>query len=1299
MRKANRILAWIIVLTLILGTIGVNPIYVNAADSFTVSIGCAGGVTPPEHYGVEWKFYDGSNTEIGTGVTDEGTHTGVAEIPSGAEKVIITVTSAGKEVFIGGVKTTEYDSGKEIAISDLASSYNFELQNPPAGGGEVPPTGEVGKIAFNINDGGSVSYSLDGVNWTNVGNGSVETVAGANEVYLKAVPDEGNGKILDTHNQQFYNCNGARTDISDLDGLKNGTYHFTYDPSNAYTVQIRFDGGGMPPAGGPQGPKVQVDLNATWAGEFADIVIGGYRVDLADGSKHLVEVNADENDTTKIKVVISAEPTICYSSLTINGVEQVPSGETRDYLEVFIPTSDTSLSIVATKAQSTQGTIVWAYNATDFGSDAFVEHGKVEMVSGYATCMGDTYYVVDYDADVTISLIPDYGYQVVGAKINGEVELTANSNQNEFTFKMPHGNVHFQGIFTETADVIADSSSAVSVESFSGDAVATNGGTARMTITDASPASDISMVDDVDSTKSTQAVDIKMDQLFYKNKADDLWTNNKAELDWPAEVKLTVEQAATGYAVLREHDGIVERVEAYYDEATKGLTFYSDKYSTYTLVPLTINPTPMDGFPDSFGSGTLVVNARDRVDMDNNDERNPGNMYASGEFSAASLPSGMTLSSLFSQYSAIDFKAKIVEDNGGCSVSEVIYSFDIEIPVGNHTDRASVKFRQGYDPAVSLTKDTDVTFHLDMNECKTSDAVEVLVPAGMTYDDIRGYAIVGIACDFRLSKKGTVSYVAPGAVGFPTDTSKPYLNIVIPEMQINGDYNSWGSWKNIKAIYNADENKGTGFTTYKDLLQNYRGIKIKVDVSNINPDFNKDNEIFFYLHDPLDGMQPGTVSNGVKYDITDGHTNKQYVRKDGGVQEFTFDFDGTYYMNGDAAPDIWLSMAVVSRAVEGEEISNVHYCDIKPVIESANGTVSLGEGCEKMQFTDSSNTANGGLMDVEKATKISLNVSDEAEVLSNLDDDGTPSDAKQAELKTLISSNSDMGTDDTAKEQIKQVMEINLSVDGTEIQPRNNNVNVSIPASKFNVSDTSKLKLYHHVNGELVEMTNVVVEDGKISFDTPSFSYFVVVEDTDSAGGNNGGNSNGGNNASSGANSQSSSVAQVSVAPINTSNAGGYGRSLESSMLINDINAAAPGSILSIDRRYNRQCLSNAEMKALLNKKTVSLRMQYNYNGIDYDIIINAGTARNDNIPYYGPLYLAAIYPKTNIFVIGNIMPYASVNGTATMGVITGTYIVKPGDSLYKIAKQYGLTVMDLRFKNPQIKNLNLIFAGQMIYI
>ncbi len=42
-------------------------------------------------------------------------------------------------------------------------------------------------------------------------------------------------------------------------------------------------------------------------------------------------------------------------------------------------------------------------------------------------------------------------------------------------------------------------------------------------------------------------------------------------------------------------------------------------------------------------------------------------------------------------------------------------------------------------------------------------------------------------------------------------------------------------------------------------------------------------------------------------------------------------------------------------------------------------------------------------------------------------------------------------------------------------------------------------------------------------------------------------------------------------------------------------------------------------------------------------------------------------------------------------------YIVKSGDSLSKIARANGLTLAQLVAKNPQIKNINLIYSGQII--
>lgn len=45
------------------------------------------------------------------------------------------------------------------------------------------------------------------------------------------------------------------------------------------------------------------------------------------------------------------------------------------------------------------------------------------------------------------------------------------------------------------------------------------------------------------------------------------------------------------------------------------------------------------------------------------------------------------------------------------------------------------------------------------------------------------------------------------------------------------------------------------------------------------------------------------------------------------------------------------------------------------------------------------------------------------------------------------------------------------------------------------------------------------------------------------------------------------------------------------------------------------------------------------------------------------------------------------------------TYVVQVGDTLFKIAKKFGVTLNALIASNPQIKNPNTITPGQVINI
>ena len=112
--------------------------------------------------------------------------------------------------------------------------------------------------------------------------------------------------------------------------------------------------------------------------------------------------------------------------------------------------------------------------------------------------------------------------------------------------------------------------------------------------------------------------------------------------------------------------------------------------------------------------------------------------------------------------------------------------------------------------------------------------------------------------------------------------------------------------------------------------------------------------------------------------------------------------------------------------------------------------------------------------------------------------------------------------------------------------------------------------------------------------------------------------------------------------------------------------------------------LANGTMKALLKRGDVTLVMEYTYQGVDYVVTIPAGKAVDNDIPWYGPLYLAGMY--------GNGTGADKADKTADT-----VYVVKRGDTMSKIAKMSGMSLAELAKKNPQIKNLNRIRVGQSI--
>ncbi|MCD8325409.1 MAG: LysM peptidoglycan-binding domain-containing protein [Lachnospiraceae bacterium] len=95
------------------------------------------------------------------------------------------------------------------------------------------------------------------------------------------------------------------------------------------------------------------------------------------------------------------------------------------------------------------------------------------------------------------------------------------------------------------------------------------------------------------------------------------------------------------------------------------------------------------------------------------------------------------------------------------------------------------------------------------------------------------------------------------------------------------------------------------------------------------------------------------------------------------------------------------------------------------------------------------------------------------------------------------------------------------------------------------------------------------------------------------------------------------------------------------------------------------------------------------YEGVSYTITIPAGMAVDNDIPWYGPLYLLEMYGSYSI--------ESDIASDLTVTTTSATYTVVKGDTLSEIAVENGLTLAEIVEKNPQISNIDLIYPGDQI--
>lgn len=345
--------------------------------------------------------------------------------------------------------------------------------------------------------------------------------------------------------------------------------------------------------------RIRLQLEGDACNSFADMVSKDIQIYVSkDGGSSFSQLTGLDTNSTK-EYVFEADITSIqfYVSCDETKYSLQIRGESGDVGK----SAQTAITLNAAETQHIQidqsvRTITWAYDSQTYGEDAYLEHGKAQVVAvegvddlysiPFANNPGDEkggHIAVEAGKQVTVRLTPDYGYQLKGVSLNGGVTLAPQDEVSTFTFTMPDTNVHFKGIFTQTQDEIKTSGTKVSSASVENGANAAPSGNLRLTVED-SDANTTNALAQVENAVSAEAVNLTLDQIVSKGDGTN-WENPVTQFDQPVKMKLQVADydTAAGYEVVREHNGNLTKLTTSVSE-NGTLTFETNQFSTYFIV-------------------------------------------------------------------------------------------------------------------------------------------------------------------------------------------------------------------------------------------------------------------------------------------------------------------------------------------------------------------------------------------------------------------------------------------------------------------------------------------------------------------------------------------------------------------------------------------------------------------------------------------------------------------------------------------------------------------------------------------
>lgn len=348
------------------------------------------------------------------------------------------------------------------------------------------------------------------------------------------------------------------------------------------------------------GTEISISLDAP-LGLCEGLKVDGVDVDLNE-NKVIV---SSLSETRNISVCCALGKAISQIDINDMVITEVPEDVEGWITFNDIPSAE-SYTIKLYETESDDITMLWVYDQEtaekmDVGPDAIVENGKVEILS----VIRDKEFVYNGEDDnpdvrvdeksgfvmlkkgddVTVKLIPDYGYQLKSVSVN-EQELTPQESVSTFELRNIQGNIHFSGAFVKSEDVLSSTSEIATKPSIAEGGNAASSGNLSLTVADnESYTTDVTAVIANGTAEKIASLDLKLDNIVSKGDGNN-WVTNITEFENPISISMNVSGDVLSdgetFGIVRDHNGTLTELEATYVDGV--LTFKTNQFSTYTLI-------------------------------------------------------------------------------------------------------------------------------------------------------------------------------------------------------------------------------------------------------------------------------------------------------------------------------------------------------------------------------------------------------------------------------------------------------------------------------------------------------------------------------------------------------------------------------------------------------------------------------------------------------------------------------------------------------------------------------------------